>query len=131
MDKLEQLLRNPASHSDVPSSEQVRIWSEKALERWSIENQDGVPALNPTFERLKDLVYRVSLVACLLFLSLVAFSWLNSAWGNYDTSALNLPTGSDVTLMLSKYSNHLAIVICATAILATRPLREFLLDQLS
>lgn len=130
MDKLEQLLRNPASHSDVPSSEQVRLWSEKALERWAMENQDGVRLRNQKIERAKEWAFGLSLASCLAFLLLVLVNTFTPAFADFRMPGWNLPTGEDVALMMSAYSTSISVVICAAAILATRPLREFLLDQL-
>lgn len=130
MDKLEKLLRNPASHSNVPSSEQVRLWSEQALERWAMENQDGVPAVNPQLERFKELVFGLGLAACLGFLLLVLMGFLGTSFAGFSTADLNLPSSADITLMIRTHSTTVSIACLAFAVLATKPLRELLFEQL-
>ena len=130
MDKLEQLLSTPASHSDVPSSEQVRLWSEKALERWAMENQDGASAVNAKLERIKELVFGLGLAACLGFLLLVLMGFLGTSFAGFSSADLNLPSSADITLMMQTHSTTVAIGCLAFVVLVTRPLREFVLEQL-
>jgi hypothetical protein len=130
MDKLEQLLHNPASHGEVPSSEQVRLWSEQALERWAMENQDGAPALNPQLERFKELVFGLGLAACLGFLLLVLMGSLGESFAGLYPEDWNLPSSADITFMIRTHSTAVAAACLALAVLATKPLRELLLEQL-
>jgi|FLOH01.1.fsa_nt_gi hypothetical protein len=131
MDKLEKLLRNPLSHSDVPTAEQVRIWSERALERWAMENQNGAVMGNPKVERAKELVFGLSLAAIVGFLLLMLLRIFTPTLGGYSLPDMNLPSSHAISLMFLSHSTTISLLLCAAAVLATRPLREFFLEQLS
>jgi hypothetical protein len=130
MDKLERLLHDPASHGPVPSAADVRAWSEAALERWEVEDQGAPTAATTPLERFKSVVFWLTLAACLAYMVSLLWTLLGETGSTLREGDWNLPTSADVGLVIETHATTIALVIAAASLVATRPVREFLLDQL-
>lgn len=127
MKPLDEILKDPQAHGVMPSEQEVASWNEQVLRRWSKEQ---APAGLRGFTSRP--VGGVLFWGCLAFGAVVLGSLLWDSRGSSmeDLQAATLDAPTSILGSLATYPWIMTGIAVGFAVAVTRPLREFLLQQL-
>lgn len=127
MRPLDEILKDPKAHGAMPSEGEVASWSEEVLRRWSKE-QAPVGLRGFSSRPLGAALFW----GCIAFGAVVLGSLLWDSRGGSleELQVLTMDAPTTVLQGLATYPWLVAGVAVTVAVAVTRPLREFLLQQL-